>query len=138
MERQALFPTTSAKVIYANGTEKYFTFYMEILCRKFAFWWNYDRNAEIVFVFSTYWEDCQLKLLWKLSVSLCVSDIFSLEVPLPEIEIANIRREFLGLVDWKGVDLVAFCANQILQRFAKKVFEFERRLAKIVWTLMYL
>ena len=31
----ALFPTTSAKVIYANGAEKYFTFYMEILCRKF-------------------------------------------------------------------------------------------------------
>ena len=59
----------------------------------------------------------------------CISDIFSLEFPLPEI--ANIRREFLGLVDWKGVDLVAFCANQILQRCCAN--QILQRLAKKIW-----
>ena len=62
----------------------------------------------------------------------CISDIFSLEVPLPEIEIANIRREFLGLVDWKGVDLVAFCANQILQRFCAN--QILQRFAMEIWS----
>ena len=57
IETWTLFPNRSAKVIYANGTEKYFTYYTEILCMKFAFCGDYDRKAEMKFVYSTHWKN---------------------------------------------------------------------------------